>query len=90
MAYQIRYGPVKRRTKPKNRGRLLIVLTFLLSLLTGIVYRDQIRNFLLPPDLEITVSALHNAVENLQSGDRFADVFSCFCQEIIDDTQLPQ
>ena len=90
MAYQIRYGPEKHRVKAKNRGRLLIVLTFLMSLLTGIVYREQIRNILLPPELEFTVSALHNAVENLQGGDRFADVFSCFCQEIADGAQQPQ
>lgn len=90
MAYQIHYGPVKHRVGPKNGGRAVVVLVFLLALLVGFTYRREIREILIPGDSEVTAAALDNAVRNLREGDTFSDVFACFCQEIMDGAEIPQ
>ena len=88
MAYQITYGPVKqKKEKPRSYNWRVSVLVFAAVLVISTlvaVYREELIFLLLPGDPRVTAAALDNMAEQIGEGQRIADAFTCFCQEIID------
>ena len=97
MAYRVEYGP----REPKKTSRLwtqprmqIFTAVFLLIFLLGVRQTwpegtAKLKEFLLPGKPASTETALQNFVVNLKEGSGIGDAFTTFCQEIIDQAQLP-
>lgn len=94
MAYQITYGPVKRKeSRPgKVKGKLLagLVIGAILIGLRVSGMGEAAARWVFPGDAEATENALHTMTQSIEAGESVADAFSCFCQEIIENANLPE
>ena len=96
MAYQIRYGPVKRKEQSDRRkkaGRWLPVTLCAAALLIGIQFSGigkTIWNWILPGDAAVTGAALNTMVEEIRAGESVSDAVAAFCTEIIENAKIPE
>lgn len=96
MAYQIRYGPVKRKAptdRRKKAGCWLLVTLCAAVLLIGIQFSGigkTIWNWILPGDAAVTGAALNTMVEEIRAGESVSDAVTAFCREIIENAKLPE
>lgn len=94
MAYQITYGPVKRKKENPGQGRwklsaAVFAVVLVLSSLTS-VFREELLSILLPGDPAVTAAALQTMTEQIMEGEQIGVAFTCFCQEIIENAELSQ
>ena len=95
MAYQIIYDPdlkskypAKRNNKPVGQYIVAFVLFAAITvLLCHPPVRYVLKNFLLPGDPDITLSASQKLVETLKNGNTVRDSVMAFCMEILDGAQ---
>lgn len=92
MAYRIDYGPLKYHSKKKKSIHWVLyasaVMVLLLIGMNLFGARNAIAKNLLPGDPAVTAMALDNMVHNLREGETFGQVFTCFCQEILNGANL--
>ena len=97
MGYQIRYGQkmvktyVPERKKFKTTRKQIWTVCVCLMLLLAIIFGSQenVQNFLLPGNGEVTRVAISKMVAALKAGAPFADSFEVFCREIVDGAYIP-
>jgi len=97
MGYQIQYGQgmvktyVPERKKFKTTRKQIWIICVCLMLLLAIILcsRDNVQNFLLPGNGEVTRAAISKMVSALKAGAPFADSFEVFCREIVDGAYIP-
>ena len=98
MGYTIQYGPAgkaeaawhaKRR---KKSGVILAVCVLAVAFVAIVLSGDfeQIKNYLIPGDLEVTKAAFAQFTENIRQGDTVGDAITAFCREIIDGAEILQ
>ena len=98
MGYTIQYGPAgnaetawyaKRR---KKSGAVLVVcvlvIVFAVLALSGNF--EQIKNYLIPGDPEVTKAAFAQFTEDIRQGDTVGDAITAFCREIIEGAEILQ
>ena len=98
MGYTIQYGPAgkaeaawhaKRR---KKAGAILAVcvlaVVFAAMVLSGGF--EEIKNYLIPGDPEVTQAAFAQFTEDIRQGDTVGDAITAFCREIIDGAEILQ
>ena len=76
----IRYPPVKKEKAHTKTIAVLVVCVLLL--LSSLIWGEDIFNFLLPGDAEITKAALANMVEEIGEGVQVGEAMAAFCSEI--------
>ncbi len=98
MAYQISYGQTMEKT-PITEKRILrlskkqrtIIITAVLS--AGLAVLSQRKSFqdaLLPGNSQVTREAISGMISDLQAGELLGDAVRAFCQEIVDNAQIPK
>jgi len=98
VGYTIQYGPAgkaetawhaKRR---KKSGAVLavcvLVIVFAVLALSGNF--EQIKNYLIPGDPEVTKAAFAQFTEDIRQGDTVGDAITAFCREIIEGAEILQ
>lgn len=94
MAYQITYGPVKRKKEKQSiknwKIPLIVFLAVLLVSSLGALFREELLSFLLPGDPEVTAAALQTMAQQIGEGQRITDALTCFCQEIVENANFTQ
>ena len=97
MGYQIRYGAtmVKEYVKDRRKFRLsrvnARVIIVGLVVLLGVIFclQENVQNFLLPGNSQVTRAAISGLVSDLKSGISLSDCVEAFCVEIVDGAKLP-
>lgn len=76
----IRYPPVK--SKEIHARPIAALVVCVLLLLSCLIWGEDIFNFLLPGDAEITKAALANMVGEIGEGVQVGEAVATFCSEI--------
>lgn len=92
MGYEIRYGP-KISQKRKTVGLLPIAAAVVVVLALGVrtLFPDaavKAWQLILPADTE-TQAAFQTMVDSVRAGEAFGEAVTAFCQEIIENAELP-
>lgn len=95
MAYKIHYDPslkLKYPAKRKNQPIRRYISAFaLLAVIMTLLYhpgvRQRIKNFLIPGDPEVTLSAGRELVYDIKAGNTVRESVMAFCKEILDGAQ---
>lgn len=97
MGYRIQYGQTMTKTpiadkkilrKPKKLRLLIpVCIIFLIALMW--IKKDTLRDFLIPGDEAVTEAAVADFVKDLRTGENFSDAITAFCQEIIENANIP-
>lgn len=95
MAYRIDYStgqPKRQKLSALNKTAATkvsgIIAAFLLLAVLVSLGGEQIKDFLLPGDPEITETALQEMAVDIREGEGFRDAFTAFCQKIIDGAEI--
>ena len=88
MGYTIQYSPESNKKyplnkKPRNLGRVLLLLLISVALFFAVKYRTVIFRSLLPGDPDVTADALRGLISDMREGSA-SDAITAFCREIID------
>ena len=97
MGYRIKYGETvtKEILSDCERKPTFITGFIWISIVCCVVsfiisrHKDEVVNFLLPGDKEVTKAAITTFTENLREGEGFADAAIAFCKEIVDNANIP-
>lgn len=97
MGYRIQYGQTMTKTPiadekvlhklKKLRLLIPVCVFFLISLLWS--KRDAVHDFLIPGNAAVTEAAVAEFVNDLRAGENFGDAITAFCQEIIENADIP-
>ena len=97
MGYQIQYGASMVKTRiPERRNLssykyikyLIVACVILFAIFLG--SREEVQNFLLPGNGNVTRSAISKMVSNLKDGAPLAASIEVFCLEIVNGARIPQ
>ena len=75
----IRYPPVK--SKEIHARPIAALVVCVLLLISCLIWGEDIFNFLLPGDAEITKAALANMIEEIGEGVQVGEAMAAFCSE---------
>ena len=96
MSYQIEY-PVTNRLEQRYNVKsgkkpmipvIVVICIILLAVSVYILGVDTIREFIIPGDDAVTVSAFHTMQDNLKEGMPVKDAVAAFCTEIIESANI--
>lgn len=98
MGYQISYGqtiiktPIKEKKsfRINKRQRTVIITALLLAAFLAVSQWKGFQDALLPGDNAITRKALSGMISVLREGEPVGKAVRAFCQEIVDNAQIPQ
>ena len=96
MGYRIEYGDMKvhkyrRRAKWGSWIAFACVILLVAGAITvKTVGLTWVQEVLLPGDPVVTAAALDGLVEDLRQGDTLGQAIKAFCQEIMENGQLPE
>lgn len=97
MGYRILYGETVKKEvlteTTKNRKPLIGVIAgvIMCCVFTFIISKnaDKLVDFILPGNKEVTKNAISTFAEGLREGESVSNAFVAFCQEIIDNANIP-
>lgn len=92
MGYRIEYDSSRKHkfyTSRSKRVPLWLVAVILTASLFSI-FGNNLKDLLLPGDPQITGAALNSLVEDLRSGEDFADAVTAFCTLVIENAGITQ
>jgi len=87
MGYRIEYGQqiirkqISNRTKKRGKTAAVVTVAMLTIGILGAKFNPEV---LLPGDKAVTAMALQTLVEDLKTGERFADAVTTFCITIVE------
>lgn len=86
VSYQINYDPSRRRKfyTVKHKKIPSWILAVACIALAATIFHNELKNFLIPGDPQITSAAFSSLTEDLQAGESFKNAVTAFCREIID------
>ena len=89
MGYYIRYQPEKNDKYPeevhkrKDLVRIIASVVLLIALLSGVFFREEITEFLIPGDASVTKAAVSEMIESIETGTSVGEAITVFCRELI-------
>lgn len=98
MGYRIEYGQMITKVKIKENVRKTSVEWLLKVVATGCVLlflaflwgKENIRDYFIPGDPDITEQAAKCFLEDVRNGESIKDAFTNFCLEIIENEGVPE
>ena len=90
MSYKITYG-VSRFDKPvRKKTSIILGLVMICVFLSVLLFREDIRDFLIPRQQWQSVSFAYETFEDaLEQGSGVADAITAFCAQIVENAGLP-
>lgn len=89
MSYYVSYNPeqasrypTREKVKAVKAGRF-ITGVLILGLLICCLSIQEIRNFLIPGDPEVTIKATAKLLEEIKDGEGFVNAFTAFCEMVV-------
>lgn len=94
MAYTIQYG-LPARTEAvwaagnRKRKRWIFAVLFTIGILSGVFLGpENLQNYLIPGDPDVTRMAFVQLMEDIRQGDKIGEALTAFCREIIENAEV--
>ena len=94
MAYTIQYG-LPARTEAvwaagnRKRKRWIFTVLCIIGVLSGILFGpEDLQNYLIPGDPNVTRLAFAQLTEDIRQGDKIGEALTAFCREIIENAEV--